>query len=457
MQAGHFDFIQLVSTSFWLIVILVLAFIKRSRHADEPHYRFFWWNVGAKLFFSLAFSIFYIVIYKGGDTVAYFDGAVTLNNLFLKSPTLYFEQLFSPPDTLSYFRYFDASTGFPPSWIYKEPEGFFVCKILSFFSFLSLRSFLAMTFILAYAVSLVSWKLFEVVRSLNIASDRSLAIGILLLPSVNFWCSGISKDTFVLGGILTIVYQCFKIIQGPKRYFVLRALIILVSSWVVYAIRDIFLYATIAALAAAFATLFVKKINGGRNATILLRTLFIAGGIALIGGNIISQTEEDFLKQNSFIERAAIIQRDFSTNETYGSNKYSLGDIEYSPIGLLKVTPIAILSGLYRPFIWESLSPSLILNGLESILFIILTFRFFRRDWKIKIRFIQQSEFLIFCVIFILIVGFMTGLTSGLFGVLVRLRAPLLPFLVILLALSPQHFNLEREDKKVLKASSIPT
>jgi hypothetical protein len=44
-----------------------------------------------------------------------------------------------------------------------------------------------------------------------------------------------------------------------------------------------------------------------------------------------------------------------------------------------------------------------------------------------------------------MIMAFMTGFTSVIFGVLVRLRAPLLPFVILLLTTLPED---EKEDEK---------
>ena len=47
-------------------------------------------------------------------------------------------------------------------------------------------------------------------------------------------------------------------------------------------------------------------------------------------------------------------------------------------------------------------------------------------------------------IIFALILGFFAGYTSGLFGVLVRFKAPLLPFLYLVL-----NYKIENENEKV--------
>jgi hypothetical protein len=50
-----------------------------------------------------------------------------------------------------------------------------------------------------------------------------------------------------------------------------------------------------------------------------------------------------------------------------------------------------------------------------------------------RIRRVRNHEFLVFAFFFALILAYFAGFTSILFGVLVRFKAPLLPFIVIVL------------------------
>jgi uncharacterized membrane protein YfcA len=77
---------------------------------------------------------------------------------------------------------------------------------------------------------------------------------------------------------------------------------------------------------------------------------------------------------------------------------------------------------------------SLLLNGIESIVLFYFTFRFLvSKNILKRIKRIRNQEFLIFAFFFAVILGYFAGFTSILFGVLVRFKAPLLPFLVIIL------------------------
>jgi uncharacterized membrane protein YfcA len=132
-----------------------------------------------------------------------------------------------------------------------------------------------------------------------------------------------------------------------------------------------------------------------------------------------------------------------SRNETYGSKRYDLGVTDYSPAGMIAAFPASVIASFFRPFIWEALSPTLIINGLESVVIMYFTFRFLVSS-KIRKRItrIRQHEFLIYGFVFAVILAYFAGFTSILFGVLVRFKAPVLPFLIIVLT---AHYKTEKE------------
>jgi uncharacterized membrane protein YfcA len=135
-----------------------------------------------------------------------------------------------------------------------------------------------------------------------------------------------------------------------------------------------------------------------------------------------------------------------TTNKTYGTNRYDLGVTDYSPAGMIAAFPASVLAGFYRPYVWEALSTSLFLNGIESVVLIFYTLRFLLSGNVLKrIKRIRQHEFLIFAFFFAVILAFFAGFTSILFGVLVRFKAPVLPFLVIVLT---AHYITEKQVKK---------
>ena len=178
----------------------------------------------------------------------------------------------------------------------------------------------------------------------------------------------------------------------------------------------------------AFGVRLSNKINRGNILQFISKLTFFSICILAFAFFLQSSVAETFIKE------AQVVNLDLTNNTIYGNKKYSLGELEFTPIGMVKAIPETILAGIYQPFIWESLNLSLILNGLESLLLMILTFRFFViNNLMERFKLIQKTEFLIFSLFFVLIIAYIAGYTSVLYGVLVRIRAPLIPFLLLIL------------------------
>jgi len=212
--------------------------------------------------------------------------------------------------------------------------------------------------------------------------------------------------------------------KSKKRYW----FFLFVAFFVMFKVRPFILMAVLAPMFMAYGVRLSNKINRGNILQFLSKLTFFTICILAFAFFLQSSIAE------TFINEAKVVNLDLTNNLTYGNKKYSLGVLEFTPIGMVKAIPVTLLAGVYRPFIWESLNLSLILNGLESLLLLILTIRFFVVE-KLKERLflIQKAEFLVFSFFFVLIIAYIAGYTSVLYGLLVRLRAPIIPFLILIL------------------------
>ena len=79
-----------------------------------------------------------------------------------------------------------------------------------------------------------------------------------------------------------------------------------------------------------------------------------------------------------------------------------------------------------------------------------LTIKFFiSRNLFLRIKRTRKEEILVFALIFALFIAFMAGFTSVLFGVLVRIRAPLLLFFFLVLTSQIVGSDEEKETEKL--------
>ena len=427
-----------------IIFYIILFFIYNSglnKISDPTFRKYYKRNFNLKVVLVTVYAFYYTFVVGGGDTVAYWEGAVRLNNLFWKSPVMYFEELLNTPTFEMQWRHFDSQTGFPPGWIYREPESWFISKIYSLIAFVSFKSYLVGSVFSAFIMSKASWRLFLLVDSFKLHQSKHIAFAVLFLPSVIFWCSGITKDTIVLLAIIYInvnFLEWILKIPGNNRK---RFLIILFYGFLLFHIRDFML----SVIAVAFIVVLMARLaNKYRSKPFTFYSLRM---LTIIIGVLVFVSQGSKLADSEKIKQAEIISNDFETNSNYDGARYSIGVTNFSATGLMAGLIPAVIAGIYRPFIWEGLSFSLIFNGVESAYFFYLTWLFFKKDFLKKVKIVRQSEFLVFAFIFSVLLAFMVGLTSGLLGVLVRFKAPLLSFFILVLTVEykKQEIKVDKE------------
>jgi len=226
-----------------------------------------------------------------------------------------------------------------------------------------------------------------------------------------------------------IIYNAFQILSLDKETKLKHFLWAGFYVFLLAHIRDFMISTIGVALVFTYSARLANKYRKNKFAFYSIRFFSIIVGVLffIYQGDSITSSEK--------LEEAAVIQKDFASNESYTGSRYDLGVTDFSAAGMLKAFPVAVIAGFYRPFLWESLKITLILNGLEGAFYMYLTYLFFRRGFFSKINLIRKHEFFIFAFFFAILMAYMAGVTSGLLGVLVRFKAPLIPFLVLLLTI----------------------
>ena len=430
---SHLFSIQNIVLGVIFYFILLAIFNLNTKSIQNPLFqKYYRNNFNLKMILVTIYAFYYVFVVGGGDTVAYWEGSLTLNNLFWKSPMMYFEQLFNEPTEEMAWRHFDTTTGLPPGWIYREPESWFVAKVYSIIGFVSFKSYLVLSLISAFIMAKASFRLFLLVGSFKLHQLKHVAIAVLYIPSVSFWCSGVTKDTVVLLGVIYVLVNGLELLLKVPGNNKKRIAFIVFYSFLLFHIRDFMLSVILVSFVAVLMARLANKYRKSPFAFYSLRILTIVIGL------MVFITQGNKLAESDQIKQAEMIAKDFETNTTYEGARYSIGITNFSTAGLIAGFVPATIAGIYRPFIWEGLSFSLIFNGLESAYFFYLTWLFVKKDFFKKVNLVRQNEFLVFALLFSILLAFMVGLTSGLLGVLVRFKAPLLAFFILVLTVDPR-------------------
>ncbi len=412
-----------------LTLIYIYLYLRFKRNKEKPYYRFFIPAFTFKVILVLANALFYIIAYKGGgDSINYWRNAEMLNNLLWENPYFYWLEMVYDNSSMDVYKHFNNSTGIPIRDFYSVSQNFYVCKIGSIFTFFSFGSYLLLEILFSFITFIASWRLFEMVRSFKLHTDKTIAFAIFGIPSLGFWCSGLSKDTLLFVSICYSFYYLNLLISLDKKSKKRYLLYLLLSFYIMLKIRPFILMSVLVPMFMAFGVRLSNKIDRGNIIRFLSKTTFFV--VCIFAFILFLQSSI----ADSFINEAKVVHLDLMNNKIYGNKKYSLGELEFTPIGMLFAFPASLLAGLYRPFLWESFNLSLILNGLESILIMFLSLRFLLlKNLKQRFLIILKTEFLVYSFFFVIIIAYIAGYTSILFGLLVRIRAPLIPFLILLL------------------------
>lgn len=437
MEFSVFAISDFIVFGFWSFLIALFTFVHYQNHKQLSHYKYFLYHVVYKISFAILFGAIYIFYYQGGDTVWYWDGGNTMVNLLMKDPSAYWNVMFSKPTPELLLNSFDGDTGYPPYWIYREPDSFYVCKVTSIFSLITFKSYFTITLLFAFFACHAAWKLYEIVVEQKITSNRNAALAILFIPSVNFWASGIMKDTVVLTCtfyIIVIVYRVFieKKVRGKLLYFFLSLLLM-------YWIMKTRAFMLISLIPCLVVWVYYEVLQGIKNKfmrRILIPLIFLAvtGVFAIF--YLSASASFGSYSANNIVNTAMVIQKDFKGNTSYSENRYSVGDVDGSPASMILAFPASVIASMYRPFLWEAHNILMLFNGIESMVFMFLTLQFLVKFKFYKwIAEIKKNKFLIFSVIFVLLLGYFVGFTALIFGALVRFKAPLLPFFMLVISI----------------------
>jgi hypothetical protein len=245
-----------------------------------------------------------------------------------------------------------------------------------------------------------------------------LAYALFLFPSLNFWSAGVLKEGLLIFSLGNIFYvTCLLLYKKQNLFYLLLALF---SFFVMLYLKSYALAAMGLGLCGLIIGFLFKNKNIGWIYTGLAAS--VVGLLVLLTytypqyniPEIITQKQVDFTR--------------FSLHMKSGSF-FSIGELGGNWGDLLRLSPYAFYTGLFRPTFLDITNPMMLMSALESFLFmlgIILSIAFFKKPEK------HQVNMLLCCVVIILVLCTIIGLATANFGSLVRYKVPAIPFIIFM-------------------------
>jgi hypothetical protein len=413
--------------------------VKELKIRENPYYKYYTRAMVFRVFMGLIFVSVYIFYYGGGDTINYWEAANAYKNLFTANFDQFQELMTMKVTDQNNYKFWSYLHGegvvhgdIHPS-IWKRSENLFIVRMATIPVILTRGSLVGATMIFAFFSFLSIWKIYLIFLHYFPERHKELNISILLMPSVAFWGSGIMKDTLTMIGMGFFLDALFRRFVTHKIDPISFLIQVAVSGFIIFKAKPYILIAMIPGLLVWLNFDTVRQIKSVLIRVVVLPTVVFgsllgATSFYLKGGDRFGEYSAD-----TVLEKASLTQQDL-VRDQYGENKFDIGSFEPTVQGIIPKIPIAINAGLYRPYLWESGSPTMIFSGLENTYLLIWTLLLLVRTKGLGL-FVQIFRFplFIFCLSFSIFLAFSIGLTAGNFGAMVRYKIPLLPFFASML------------------------
>lgn len=259
---------------------------------------------------------------------------------------------------------------------------------------------------------------------------RLLLLAVMLSPSGVVWTSALLKEPVVMIFIGPFLFGVRSLVER-RRSLVAMALVVGSAASIVLFKP----YVLVALVIASGVWMAWVRAPGG--ASLLARPRNLLFAVCIIGfGFSAASTLLPGLALES-LEESVTNQRRAAMGEE-GDSNFSLEGIEEpARRGLaaqLALTPLALGTALFRPFIFEARKAMQFLNALEATWLLILAVQVLTRARLATVTGrILKSPVLMMSLTLVLILGLGTGLSTGNLGTLSRYRAPMMPFFLFLL------------------------
>ncbi len=418
---------DLFITPVVLIFVFVLAWFVRPFVSDTVSRKYFMPALTLKIVGAISLGLIYQFYYGGGDTFTYFtNGSRYIYEAFRHDPVLGLKLIFAGKEYQT-----DTFLYASKIYTYGDLPSYFVVRVAGFFDIFTFHTYSATAVLFAILSFSGLWALYHVFYKMFPQLHFGLAIAIFFVPSVFFWGSGILKDSITIGALGWATFSIYYLFI-EKRKWLLASAIMLMTFYTIYTVK---IYILLSYIPAAVLWFFLIRSARVRNVIVKIMVapvLFIIAG--LIGYYSILKVGEDNPRYNvKYIGHTAQITAEwlhYVSLKEHGS-AYTLGDFDYSPMGMVRKFPLAIWVTLYRPYLWESHNIVMFLSAMESFALLLFTlFVFLKAGILHTFRLVATKPVLVFCFAFAITFSFAVGISTYNFGSLVRYKIPMYPFFV---------------------------
>jgi len=427
---------------FYMIIIFLTAFVYRSKKMEyDSTYNYFIWALSTKIFGGLGFMFLTVYYWGGGDTYSYWNTANDFTSYFFENPSNGFKIFFKSPSDMNWYEYRFA---YNRHNFLKSAETFTTVKITTIINILSFRSYVVTTVVFSALSFLGIWNMYYVFCKVYPHLKKQLFFAFFFIPSVVLWGSGILKDTITIAAVCWLVYSFMNIIILKRK--IVLSIVLIVASTITIALLKVYI------LYILFPTLFIwvqSNLKSIISNNLFRKLLTPAIALVLIASSYLLSKELSKSAGRYSLDKMEGTLEGFQTwhtkvSETSNQSAYSLGSMDFSTTGIIKMIPSAIAVTFFRPYPTEITNASTLLGALEGLILMSFCLWAILKYRLNLLRIIFKNKNILFLVLFSLSFGVSVGISSYNFGALSRYKIPAQMFFVIALVLIYDKTNKEK-------------
>lgn len=383
----------------------------------------YWPSLLLHIFSGLAIGWLYTYHYKEGDTLVFFTEGVKLTALARQDFSAYLAFLWTG----------EGPSNFLNSLYYQNDRALFMVKLTSLTNLLSFDNYWVSSLYFSLLSFFSSWKLSTTLTRYYPSAKAAVTLSFLLLPSAVFWSSGIVKESLALA-TLYYVLHVFLLFYKESKITWYRVILLVVSSWLLYIIK----YYYVAVLMPVLLTAILHQKISKRMTTDSF-WLHTALWIIIFVCLSLSVTQ---LHPNFYLDRFLwVLYNNYQDFISFSQP----GDVMLFPflkeswVSVLLLSPWAFMSGVFRPFFWESTNLFQAVASIENLLLLLLTLTALPSLRALSRH--TDRMLLLAAIVYCFTLSTFLTLSTPNFGTLIRYRVGFLPLFVFLITASNPIFQ----------------
>ncbi len=416
----------LITPIYFILFVMFFIFIRNLLYPEDKAMRkYFMHGILLKMIGSIGVGLVYFFYYGGGDTNEFFNNATVMYGAFGDNVSDYFILLFNENEYN-----LPTSQEYMPWMFFRNDKGsYMVGRIAGLFSLATFDTYLPIALCFAALSFTGVWAMFVTFVDVFPKLKTQFALATLYIPSVFFWGSGVMKDSITLACVGWMTYAAYNLFIKRRKVF-FSIVMLSISSYFCLIIKPYIVFSFAPSLLFWIFLTYRDRLKVQFLRIMMGPIVIVVSSVA--GYFVVDRLGKDF--QQFSIQGAlktATKYQDYHgyLAQTANASGYSLGEMDGSVLSIVKNIPAAINVTLFRPYLWETRNPVMLLSALESFLILLFTLRiFYRTGIGRTFKAIGSNATIFFCVFFAMFFGFSIGFTAYNFGALVRYKIPCIPF-----------------------------